>query len=325
MPTDPVLEIANLSVGFHVQDQTVVALHDVGLTIRAGEVMALVGESGSGKSLTALSVMRLLPPAATVRAGTIRFHGRDLLSASEGDMAAIRGAAIAFIVQEPATALNPVLTIGDQITEVLVAHGRAARKDSRRAAIEWLEAVRVPDAARRIDDYPHQLSGGQRQRVVIAMALACRPALLIADEPTTALDATLQAEILDLLRDLRTRFALSLLLITHDLGVVAAIADRVAVMYAGRIVEEGPVAALFSAPAHPYTRGLLASIPRPGAGRRLSGIAGVVPALGDTSAGCPFEPRCPERLEACRSVAPRLVSSGTDHTARCLLHDGARG
>ncbi len=324
MPTDPVLEVANLSVGFGVESETIVALHDVGLTVGAGEVVALVGESGSGKSLTALTVMGLLPATASVLGGAVRFGGRDLLAASEAEMAAIRGAGIALIVQEPATALNPVLTVGDQIAEVLVVHGRATRAGSRRAAINWLEAVRIPDAARRLDDYPHQLSGGQRQRVVVAMALACRPALLIADEPTTALDVTLQAELLDLLQDVRTRLGLSLLLITHDLGVVADIADRVSVIYAGRVVEEGPVADVFAAPAHPYTRGLLASIPRAGVGRRLAGIPGTVPSPGQLPAGCAFEPRCVDRLATCRTTAPRLVVLGPTRTSRCLLHDGAR-
>jgi oligopeptide/dipeptide ABC transporter ATP-binding protein len=233
----------------------------------------------------------------------------------------VRGAEIALIFQEPMTALNPVFTIGDQISETLRVHGRANRRDARAKAIALLDAVRMPDAGARVADYPHQLSGGMRQRVLIAMAIACNPSLVIADEPTTALDVTIQAQILDLLREMKAAFNLSLLLITHDLGIVAETADRVAVMYAGRIVEEGPVRAIFRQPQHPYTRGLLASIPGGARGQRLRAIDGSVPMLGALPPGCAFQPRCPDRFEPCAVSAPPDYAIGVDHKAKCYLHD----
>jgi oligopeptide/dipeptide ABC transporter ATP-binding protein len=233
----------------------------------------------------------------------------------------VRGAEISLIFQEPMTALNPVFTIGDQLRETLLVHGRATRQDAGSRAVELLEAVRIPDAARRVSDYPHQLSGGQRQRVLIAMALACRPALVIADEPTTALDVTIQAQILDLLREMKSAFNLSLLLITHDLGVIAETADRVAVMYAGRIVEQGAVRDIFRQPQHPYTRGLLASMPGGAPGSRLRAIEGTVPALGALPPGCAFNPRCPDRFEPCTVAPPGDYVTGPGHTAKCYLHD----
>ena len=235
-------------------------------------------------------------------------------------MRRVRGRRIGFVFQEPMVALNPVYTIGDQIRETLMVHGLAKGDAAKRRALELLEAVRVPDPARRADEYPHQLSGGLRQRAMMAIALAAEPALLIADEPTTALDVTVQAEILDLLRDLRRKFGLSLLLITHDLGVVAEMADRVAVMYCGRIVEQAPVAELFSAPAHPYTQGLLASVPAGRAGDRLMAIPGTVPSLGNFGAGCAFAPRCAERFEPCDAVVPGITTLGARHDVRCHLH-----
>jgi peptide/nickel transport system ATP-binding protein len=243
-------------------------VHDVSFTVATGETLGLVGESGSGKSLTALALLGLVRPPGRITSGSVRFRGRDLLALRESELRAIRGADIALIFQEPSTALNPVFTIGDQIAETLVVHGRADWPAARARAVELLDAVRIPDPARRAQDYPHQLSGGQLQRVLIAMALACRPSLLIADEPTTALDVRIQADILDLLRDMRAQFGLAMLLITHDLGVVAGMADRVAVMQAGRIVEEAPVRTLFASPQHPHTRELLASIPGAGARSR---------------------------------------------------------
>jgi peptide/nickel transport system ATP-binding protein len=243
-------------------------VHDVSFTVATGETLGLVGESGSGKSLTALALLGLVRPPGRITSGSVRFRGRDLLALRESELRAIRGADIALIFQEPSTALNPVFTIGDQIAETLVVHGRADWPAARARAVELLDAVRIPDPARRAQDYPHQLSGGQLQRVLIAMALACRPSLLIADEPTTALDVRIQADILDLLRDMRAQFGLAMLLITHDLGVVAGMADRVAVMQAGRIVEEAPVRTLFASPQHPHTRALLASIPGAGARSR---------------------------------------------------------
>jgi peptide/nickel transport system ATP-binding protein len=257
----PLLDVEHLSVVFDTAAGRVVAVDDVSFSIAAGETLGLVGESGSGKSMTAFSVLRLLPPSGRVTAGRILFKGRDLLTLSEDAMRDVRGAGISLIFQEPMTALNPVMRVGEQIAEALTVHGIATRGAARAAAIELLDAVRIPDAARRVRDYPHQLSGGMRQRVMIAVALACRPPLVIADEPTTALDVTIQAQVLDLMRDLKTQFNLALLIITHDFGVIAEMADRVAVMYKGRIAEEGPVREILRSPQHEYTRALLAAVP----------------------------------------------------------------
>ncbi|HUU34667.1 MAG TPA: ABC transporter ATP-binding protein, partial [Vicinamibacterales bacterium] len=267
--TEPLLSVRGLTTVFDVGTTPLIAVNDVSFDIRKGETLGLVGESGSGKSVTAFSVMRLVQPPGRIAAGTVLFQGRDLLTLSESEMCAVRGAGIGLVFQEPMAALNPVMRVGKQIGEALVVHRMATSREARGRAIELLRAVKIVDPERRIDDYPHQLSGGMRQRVMLAVALACRPPLVIADEPTTALDVTVQAQILDLLREMKRTFDLSLLLITHDLGVIAEVADRVAVMYAGRIVEEGPVRAIFREPAHPYTRGLLASIPRGAAGGRL--------------------------------------------------------
>jgi oligopeptide/dipeptide ABC transporter ATP-binding protein len=295
-------------------------VNDVSFEIRAGETLALVGESGSGKSVTALSIMRLVQAPGRIADGRLLFKGRDLLTLGDRDMQRVRGAEIALIFQEPMTALNPVFRVGDQIAETLRVHGRATRRDAKANAIDLLRAVRIADPDTRVDDYPHQLSGGMRQRVLIAMALACQPSLVIADEPTTALDVTIQAEILDLLREMKSALNLSLLLITHDLGVVAGTADRVAVMYAGRIVETGPVRDIFHRPAHPYTRGLLASMPGGQPGRRLRAIDGSVPLLGSLPPGCAFNPRCPERFDPCTTAAPDDYAAGPEQTAKCYLH-----
>jgi len=331
----PLLAVRDLSVVFDLPAGPATAVDRVSFTIAAGETLGLVGESGSGKSVTALSMVRLLRSPGRVTAGEIEFGGRDLLRATEREMQAIRGAEIGFVFQEPMIALDPVYTVGDQIGEALRVHpssldadargpARGTRgRDVRARAIELLEQVRIPNASARIDDYPHQLSGGMRQRVVIAIAIACRPSLLIADEPTTALDVTIQAEILDLLADMRSRLGLAMLLITHDLGVVAKTADRVAVMYAGRIVEEGPVREVLRDPQHPYTRGLIASVP--GAAGRLRAIDGAVPLLGSFPSGCTFHPRCPERLDRCVVDEPHVSRIGTGRTVRCHLHDGAPG
>jgi len=337
--SEPLLQVEHLTTGFPAPAGTLVAVNDVSFSILQGETLCLVGESGSGKSLTAFSILRLVPPPGRVLDGSIRFRGRDLLSLSENQMCAVRGADIALIFQEPMTALNPVFRVGDQIAEALVVHGRMDWRAARAEAVRLMGAVRIPDAASRARDYPHQLSGGQRQRVLIAMALACKPALVIADEPTTALDVTIQAQILDLLRQLQAEHGLALLLITHDLGVVAEMADRVAVMYAGRIVEQGPVDAIFASPQHPYTKGLLASLPGSrsaveGAGaaprqargapsssrgaRRLHAIEGTVPTLANLPPGCAFEPRCAERIGVCREAVPALVALGGDRAARCV-------
>jgi oligopeptide/dipeptide ABC transporter ATP-binding protein len=298
-------------------------MDDVSFEIRAGETLGLVGESGSGKSVTALSIIRLVQPPGRIAAGSIVFAGRDLLALNEAEMREVRGAGIGFVFQEPMTALNPVFTIGDQIAETLRVHGRASRRDARARAIALLDAVKIPHAAERVDDYPHQLSGGMRQRVLIAMAIACEPALVIADEPTTALDVTIQSQILDLLREMKARFHLSLLLITHDLGVIAETADRVAVMYAGRIVEHAPVGDVLRAAKHPYTRGLIASIPGGARGTRLRAIEGTVPLLGQLPQGCAFHPRCPDRFEACTMAPPPDVEVAPAHAVKCYLYGGA--
>jgi len=261
----PLLDVQGLTVRFANPGSDLTAVDNVSLTIAAGETLGLVGESGSGKSVVALSILRLLPPNGQVVAGRILFEGRDLLLASESEMRATRGARISLIFQEPMTALNPVMRVGDQIAEAMTVHG-GDRTDARQRAVRLLDAVRIPDAEQRIRDYPHQLSGGMRQRVMIAIALACHPALVIADEPTTALDVTVQAQVLDLLRELKARFNLALLLITHDFGVIAEMADRVAVMHRGRVVEQGPLRQILREPAQDYTRHLLAAVP--GSGRR---------------------------------------------------------
>ncbi len=320
MADEALLRVEHLTTVFDTARGPVAAVDDVSFEIRSGETLGLVGESGSGKSVTALSIMRLVQPPGRIGGGRIVFKGRDLLTIGERDMQAVRGADISLIFQEPMTALNPVFTIGNQIAETLLVHHRATRREARSKAIELLDAVRIPDARSRVGDYPHQLSGGMRQRVLIAMALACRPSLVIADEPTTALDVTIQAQILELLRDMKSALNLSLLLITHDLGVVAETADRVAVMYAGRIVETGPVRAIFQTPQHPYTRGLLASIPGGAPGQRLRAIEGSVPLLGALPPGCAFNPRCPDRFEPCTTAPPPDYAAGAQQTAKCYLH-----
>ena len=257
---DPLLDVQNLSVVFEGASQAVAAVNNVSFQIAPGETLGLVGESGSGKSVTAFAILQLLQPPGRVTGGRILFEGRDLLTLQERDMRQVRGARISLIFQEPMTALNPVMRVGDQIAEALTVHGHGKREAHRRA-VELLHAVRIPEAAQRVRDYPHQLSGGMRQRVMIAVALACHPALVIADEPTTALDVTIQAQVLDLLRELRTQYNLALLLITHDFGVIAEMADRVAVMHRGVLVEQGPVRQILRAPAHDYTRSLLAAVP----------------------------------------------------------------
>jgi oligopeptide/dipeptide ABC transporter ATP-binding protein len=315
-----VLHVERLTTIFELPGGPAPAVNDVSFTIAPGETLGLVGESGSGKSVTALSILRLVQPPGRIAGGTVRFRGRNLLDLPEREMQRVRGADISLIFQEPMTALNPVFTIGSQIEETLIVHGRAGRRAARDRAAALLEAVRIPDPLRRLRDYPHQLSGGLRQRALIAIALACEPALVIADEPTTALDATIQAQILDLLRELKARLNLSLLLITHDLGVVAETADRVAVMYAGRIVEEGPVRQIFRDPRHPYTRGLLASIPGGDPGSRLRAIDGAAPPIGAVPPGCPFAPRCPDRFEPCAGSPPASTPVGARGSVRCYLN-----
>jgi oligopeptide/dipeptide ABC transporter ATP-binding protein len=325
-PEPPLLRVEHLRTVFALADgREAAAVDDVSFSIAKGETLGLVGESGSGKSVTALSIIRLVQPPGRIAAGRVELGGRNLFDLDEEAMRRVRGRKIGFIFQEPMVALNPVYTIGYQIQETLFVHGLARGPAGVRRTHELLEAVRVPEPARRAAEYPHQLSGGLRQRAMIALALAAEPELVIADEPTTALDVTVQAEVLDLLRDLRRRFSLSLLLITHDLGVIAEMADRVAVMYGGRIVEQAPVAALFAAPAHPYTRGLLASIPGGARGVRLNAIPGTVPALGGLGAGCAFEPRCGERFEPCPVKPPQITTLAPGHDVRCYLHGRGSG
>jgi oligopeptide/dipeptide ABC transporter ATP-binding protein len=316
----PLLSVDHLTTGFETDGRFVPAVIDVSFHLDKGETLGLVGESGSGKSLTALSIMGLVQHPGRIVRGRIGFKDRDLLRLTEREMQRVRGAQISLVFQEPMTALNPVFTVGNQIEETLMVHGRANRRTARQKAIDLLEAVRVPEPARRVRDYPHQLSGGLRQRALIAMALACNPEVLIADEPTTALDVTIQAQILELLRDLQTRLGLALLLITHDLGVVAEMADRVAVMYAGRIVEEAPVDDLFKDPKHPYTRGLMGSIPGGAPATRLTAIPGTVPAPGQLPPGCCFTPRCPSRFEPCPTAHPGITDFGGGRTVKCYLH-----
>src|SRR5436190_7134300 len=301
------LKVEHLTTVFDLAGGVAPAVIDVSFHVDAGETLCIVGESGSGKSVTALSILRLVQRPGRIAGGRILFKDRDLLTLQEREMEKVRGAEIALVFQEPMTALNPVFTIGNQIEETLMVHGVARGQAARTRAVELLDAVSIPEPQRRVKDYPHQLSGGLRQRALIALALACNPSLLIADEPTTALDVTIQAQILDLLRDLRKRLGLALLLITHDLGVVAEMADRVAVMYAGRIVEEAPVRQLFHDPRHPYTQGLLASIPGGSRGSRLAAIQGTVPPLGQLPPGCPFAPRCPKRVEPCDKAVPGVT------------------
>ncbi len=314
----PVLSIRGLRIAFDTPRGRFAAVDGVDLDLSAGETLGLVGESGCGKSVTALSVLRLLPePPARVESGEILFEGRDLLRLAPPALREVRGRQVAMIFQEPMTSLNPVFTVGNQIEEVLEVHTSMSRAERRDRVMELLELVGISAARERMRDYPHQLSGGLRQRVMIAMALACNPAVLMADEPTTALDVTIQAQILELLADLKRRFRMAVLLITHDLGVIAESAERVAVLYAGRVVESAPVEAIFRAPRHPYTQGLLLSMPGPQHPRRtpLRAIAGVVPDLTERPSGCAFRDRCPRALAVCAELDPKLEVIGTSLAA----------
>ena len=307
------LEIEGLRVAFGAATP----VDGVSLSLEAGRTLGLVGESGCGKTLTALAVLRLVPPPGRIAAGQVRFAGRDLLALDERAMREVRGGAIGMVFQEPMTALNPVLTVGEQIAEAATLHG-AGRAAARARAVEMLRLVEIPDPERRAAAYPHQLSGGMRQRVMLAVALACEPTLLMADEPTTALDVTIQAQVLDLLAALQRRLGMALLVVTHDLGVVAERADAVAVMYAGRIVERGDAAAVFAAPRHPYTRGLLASLPTPGNRNRLEAIPGAVPDPLHRPGGCRFRDRCREAIGACADADPPLRDVGAGRHVACV-------
>ena len=320
------LEVKDLQTQFPTRAGLVRAVDGVSFHVDRGELLAVVGESGCGKSMTALSVMRLIAKPGKIVGGEITFDGEDLLAASEERMREIRGDDIAMIFQDPMTSLNPVYTVGEQIAEALRLHRKLSREDAKRATVEAMKEVAIPDPARRVDDYPHQLSGGMRQRVMIAMALACDPKLLIADEPTTALDVTIQAQILELLNDLRRTRELGVLLITHDLGVVAEVADRVAVMYTGRIVEESPVEELFARPKHPYTEGLLQSVPKLTMAaaekvKRLQTIEGVVPSPTQLPPGCHFAPRCSHRMPRCTEGVIPLYRLENGVGVRCVLYD----
>jgi oligopeptide transport system ATP-binding protein len=318
----PLLEVRDLQTHFHTQDGVVKAVNGVSFHVERGETLGIVGESGCGKSVTSLSIMRLIPsPPGKIAGGQILFDGEDLLQASEEEMRHIRGNRIAMIFQDPMTSLNPVLTVGRQITESLELHMKLSSREATNRAAELLNMVGIPSASKRLDSYPHQFSGGMRQRVMIAMALACNPELLIADEPTTALDVTIQAQILELINRLRDELDTAVIIITHDLGVVAGMTDRVTVMYAGRVVEEGPTREIFENPRMPYTIGLLRSIPRldEERGRKLTPIRGLPPSLIDLPAVCPFSPRCDYAQEKCLTQTPPLRPVAPDHRAACLF------
>jgi oligopeptide/dipeptide ABC transporter ATP-binding protein len=324
--TEHLLEIKGLSTWFFMESGIAKAVDDVSFSIDKGEMLGLVGESGCGKSVTALSILRLVqsPPGKIVK-GNAFFRGKDLLALSESEMRHVRGNEIAMIFQEPMTSLNPVFTIGSQIMEAVRLHQNVGKKEARNRTVEMLKLVGIADPERRVDDYPHQLSGGMRQRVMIAMALSCNPELLIADEPTTALDVTIQAQIMELLWKLQDELSMAILLITHDLGVVAESAERMIVMYAGHIVEEGSTLALFDGPGHPYTQGLIDSVPRlDDIKRRLAVIKGTVPDPADLPPGCPFNPRCPLATEICIKKFPELEEVEIDHRARCFHSDQVR-
>jgi peptide/nickel transport system ATP-binding protein len=312
------LEVKDLCVQFRTKVGVNRAVEGLSFDVQAGETLAIVGESGCGKSVTSMSMLRLLPPKITRTSGSIKFNGQDILALSPKALRALRGNDIAMVFQEPMTSLNPVLTVGYQIAEALRLHQRLSKEEARQRAVEMLTLAGIPAPQQRAGEFPHQLSGGMRQRVMIAMALACQPKLLIADEPTTALDVTIQAQILDLMRGLQRRTGTAIVLVTHDLGVVADVADRVMVMYAGRKVESAPVGQIMNRPAHPYTQGLLASIPqRSGRGKKLVEIPGVVPSLSQPIVGCAFAERCPKAQSLCRELAPTLRNVSAEHQIAC--------
>jgi peptide/nickel transport system ATP-binding protein/oligopeptide transport system ATP-binding protein len=321
--TEPLLRVEDLKTWFHTEEGTAKAVDGVSFDVRPRETLGIVGESGCGKSVTSLSILRLIPqPPGEIAGGRILFRGLDLFGLPEKEMRKIRGNEIAMIFQEPMTSLNPVYTVGNQIGEVLRLHRDMSKDEARERSIEMLRRVRMPDPEQRVDEYPHQLSGGQRQRVMIAMALACDPALLIADEPTTALDVTVQAQILALLNQLQDEYGMSIMLITHDLGVIAETAHRVVVMYAGVVAEVGTAEQVFGGPNHPYTEGLKAAIPKLGEKiERLHTIPGSVPSPYEEIIGCPFQNRCPYVMDRCRREFPALYSLGPGHEARCFLYD----
>ena len=318
-PGEPLLEVDDLRTHFHTPGGVVRSVDGVSYTVRAGRTLGVVGESGCGKSVTALSILRLVPTPPGRHMGAVRLRGTDLMRLSEREMRQIRGNRISMIFQEPMTSLNPVLTVGRQIAETVQLHQKASRADAMKRAVEMLRVVQIPEPERRVNEYPHQLSGGMRQRVMIALALACNPEVLIADEPTTALDVTIQAQILDLIKRLQKELGMGVVMITHDLGVVAESCDRVVVMYAGKKVEEADVIDLFDRPLHPYTRALMASMPAMNtASTRLTEIPGLVPAAHELGRGCAFAARCSHARERCRAETPRLAQQGGDHVVACF-------
>lgn len=321
--TQPILEVKGLSTSFFTENGEVRAVDHISFDVYPGKTLGIVGESGCGKSVTSLSILRLLPDTGKITSGEILYRGKNLRSLSRDAMRRLSGKNISMVFQEPMTALNPVFTVGNQIIEAIRVHESVSVREARKRAIDMLAAVGVPSPEKRIDDYPHQLSGGMRQRVMIAMALSCSPDVLIADEPTTALDVTIQAQILDLLKELQQKFKMGIILITHDLGVVAETCDDVVVMYAGTIVEKGTAQQIFEKPRHPYTQGLLRSIPSyvdgPHQRSRLETIPGIVPSLLELKPGCRFQDRCTFVKEECRGVEPDLRDRGSDHWARCVL------
>jgi len=314
------LEVKSLRTSFFTDDGEVRAVDGISFSVEPGKLMGIVGESGSGKTASVLSIMRLLPESAKIVGGEVLFEGRDLTKLPEPEMRAIRGAKIAMIFQEPMTSLNPVFTIGNQIAEAVRLHQKTSRGEARERAIEALKMVGIADPQRRVDDYPHQLSGGMRQRVMIAMALSCNPQLLIADEPTTALDVTIQAQILDLIRDIQSRLKLAVILVTHDLGIVAEYADTVTILYAARVMEQAPCNVLFKEPLNPYTKGLLDSIPGIDGTRhhRLQAIPGTIPSALQPPSGCRFHPRCPMAIPNCAKIDPPLEEKRPNHHVACI-------
>ena len=321
--TAPLLEVENLRVEFQTQNGIAKAIDGLSFTVGAGEVLGIVGESGCGKSMTALSILGLIPsPPGRIANGAIRLNGRDLVGLDNNAMRSIRGGEVSMVFQEPMTSLNPLYTVGEQIAETIITHMKTDKKEARKRALDMLRSVGIPAPEQRIDEFPHQLSGGMRQRVMIAIALACRPSLLICDEPTTALDVTVQAQVLDLLRGLRDEFGTAIILITHDMGVISEMADRVLVMYAGRKVENASTRDIIDNPQHPYTRGLIECVPRLGAvtaaGReRLVEIPGIVPALTSLGQGCAFAPRCNRAMDRCANEAPPDFAVSSMHAAAC--------
>ncbi len=324
MISSPLISIRNLTVGFPTDTHPALAINGLSLDIAPGEVLGLVGESGCGKSMTSLAILRLVPSPGKILNGEIIYKNQNLLTLPNEAMRKVRGAEIALIPQDPLTSLNPVYTIGNQVMEVITLHQHVSQKDAKKRAIELLDQVRIPNAKERLNDFPHQFSGGMRQRVMIAMALSCTPSLLIADEPTTALDVTVQAQILELLREIGREHQTAILLITHDLGVVAEMCENVAVMYAGRVVERASVRDLFKQPKHPYTWGLLNSLPSMQRAR-LEPIEGQPPAITDLPPGCSFEPRCKSQLDICDTRFPQATEVGPAHAVNCYLYPGSYG